>query len=245
MNKLPLLVVENVSKRFGGVEAVRDVSFSVDNGVVMGIIGPNGSGKTTLLNLISGVEPLTAGKILFREKRLDGLPPDRVTESGIAKTHQIPRPFNEMSVRENVAVAVMYGARRHAPSRDAMKEADTILSQVDLDHKKNILARNLTVQEKKRLELARAIATRPSLLLLDEVFAGLSPDEVRESMQLFRNLKKELNFTAIIVEHVLRAVLGLADSITVLHEGEKIAEGDPKSIVENIKVVEAYLGAAS
>jgi len=237
-----VLSVAEVRKDFGGVHALRGVSLSVAEGRIVGLIGPNGSGKTTLLNVIAGVEKPTAGSVMLDGQRIDNMPAHRVVELGIAKTHQIPKPFLGMTTRDNVGVAVLYGSRKDRDLGRAFDEANWVLRLVGLEPHAETLAANLTVQDRKRLELARVIATGSRILLLDEVFAGLSPDELREAMGLFTRLQKEIGFGALVVEHVMRAVLTLSDRVIVIDEGRKIAEGPPQQVVRQPAVIEAYLG---
>jgi len=240
---MPLLQALNVSKNFGGVQALKDVSLDLPESAVLGLIGPNGSGKSTLLNVIAGVDKPTSGIVKLDSKRIDNLRTNRVVRYGLAKTHQIPKPFFNMTARENVAVAVLYGRRNiHSPS-SALQEAERTLSLVGMGSRNDAPAGNLTVQEKKKLELARAIATGASVLLLDEVFAGLSPEELKDSIQLFKKLHEELHFSALVVEHVMRAVLSLSQKVMVLEEGRVIATGSPDEIVHDEKVIQAYLGS--
>ena len=240
---MPILQADKISKNFVGVQALRDVSFELPESAVMGLIGPNGSGKSTLLNIIAGLEKLTSGIVKLDSRRIDNLRANRVVGYGLAKTHQIPKPFSNMTARENVAVAVLYGRRNiHSPS-SALQEAERTLSLVGMGLRKDAPAGSLTVQEKKRLELARVIATGASVLLLDEVFAGLSPEELKDSIQLFKKLHEELGFSALVVEHVMRAVLNLSHEVIVLEEGQVIATGSPDEVVHNDKVIEAYLGS--
>ena len=240
---MPILQADKISKNFGGVQALRDVSFELPESAVIGLIGPNGSGKSTLLNIIAGLEKPTSGIVRLDSKRIDNLRANRVVGYGLAKTHQIPKPFSNMTARENVAVAVLYGRRNiHSPS-SALQEAERTLSLVGMGLRKDAPAGSLTVQEKKRLELARVIATGASVLLLDEVFAGLSPEELKDSIQLFKKLHEELGFSALVVEHVMRAVLNLSHEVIVLEEGQVIATGSPDEVVHNDKVIEAYLGS--
>ncbi len=222
---------------------MKDVSFDLPESAVLGLIGPNGSGKSTLLNIIAGLEKPTSGIVKLDSKRIDNLRANRVVGYGVAKTHQIPKPFSNMTTRENVAVAVLYGRRKIHSQNLAFKEAERILSLVGMGSRNDASAGSLTVQEKKRLELARAIATGASVLLLDEVFAGLSPEELKDSIQLFRKLHEELGFSALVVEHVMRAVLNLSHKVIVLEEGHVIAIGTPDDVVHNDKVIEAYLGS--
>jgi len=237
-----VLEVSNVHKYFGGVRAVQGVSLTVQEGHVVGLIGPNGSGKSTLLNVMAGVSKPTAGSVMLDGRRIDNMPAHRVVELGIAKTHQIPKPFLGMTTRDNVGVAVLYGSRKDRDLGRAFDEANWVLRLVGLEPHAETLAANLTVQDRKRLELARVIATGCRILLLDEVFAGLSPDELREAMGLFTRLQKEIGFGALVVEHVMRAVLTLSDRVIVIDEGRKIAEGPPQAVVRQPAVIEAYLG---
>src|SRR5947199_10867789 len=240
---MPILQASNISKNFGGVQALKDVSFDLPDSAVLGLIGPNGSGKSTLLNIIAGLEKPTSGIVKLDSRRIDNLRANRVVRYGLAKTHQIPKPFSNMTARENVAVAVLYGRRNIHSASSALQEAERTLSLVGMGSRKDAPAGNLTVQEKKKLELARAIATGASVLLLDEVFAGLSPEELKDSIQLFKKLHEELHFSALVVEHVMRAVLSLSQKVMVLEEGRVIATGSPDEIVHDEKVIQAYLGS--
>ena len=240
---MTLLQARNVSKNFGGVQALRDVSFDLPESAVIGLIGPNGSGKSTLLNIIAGLEKPTSGIVKLDGKRIDNLRANRVVRYGLVKTHQIPKPFSNMTARENVAVAVLYGRRNIHSPRPALEEAHSILALVGMESRRDVAADRLTVQEKKRVELARAIATGASILLLDEVFAGLSPGELKASIQLFRKLHDELRFSVLVVEHVMRAVLTLSQKVMVLEEGRIIATGSPDEVVHDEKVIQAYLGS--
>ncbi len=236
------LTAERITKDFGGVHALRDVSLSVAEGEVVGLIGPNGSGKTTMLNVLSGTLRPTSGTVHYGARKIDGLSENRITELGVAKTHQIPRPFLEMTVRENIAVAAMYGSRRIRDPSKAAEEADRVLALLGMEAEASVSAANLPVQSRKRLELARALATGARILLMDEVFAGQSQGEVQLSMELFARVQSELKFGALIVEHVLQAVLSLAGRVVVLVEGQKIAEGTAHEVTQHPAVIEAYLG---
>lgn len=239
---MPTIEVIGVTKNFGGVQALRGVSLSLSDSAVLGLIGPNGSGKSTLLSIIAGVQRPTSGSVKLDGREIGGLRADRIVRLGVAMTYQIPRPFVSMSVKENVALAALYG--RGLRSLDlAMEEADRTLTMVGMEHRKDFPAGSLTAQEKKRLELAKALATGARVLLLDEVFAGLSSDELKNSVSLFRKLHEELKFSAIVVEHVMRAVLKISETVVVLHEGQVIAAGSPEQIVHDEKVIQAYLGS--
>ncbi len=239
---MPAVEVSNLSKSFGGVQALRGVSLSLGESEVLGLIGPNGSGKSTLLNVIAGVQKPTSGTVKLGGRAISGMRPDAIVKLGVAKTYQIPKPFASMSVRENVAVAALYGRRLRSVG-PALEEADRTLAIVGMGDRSDLAAGSLTAQEKKRLELAKAIATGAKVLLLDEVFAGLSSEELRDSIALFRKMHEELRFSALVVEHVMRAVLNVSEGVVVLEEGRVIAAGSPDQIVHDERVVQAYLGS--
>ncbi len=238
-----ILEVDGVTKRFRGLAAVRDVSFAVAEGAIFGLMGANGAGKTTIFSMIAGNERPTAGSIRFGGRPIEGLRPWRISELGIARTFQIVRPFPGISVRENVALAVLYGARREASPEVARREADGILDEVGLSAQADLEARRLTLAARKRLEIARALGTRPKLLLLDEVLAGLTPTEVQAAVELLRHVHRRYSLTIIMVEHVLRALMQLCTKVVVLHHGEKIAEGSPDAVSADPAVIQAYFGA--
>jgi len=236
-----ILTVENVTKRFGGLTALDGVSFKVRRNEILGLIGPNGAGKTTLFNVISGVYKPEIGRVLFKDIDITGWPPHRVARLGIARTHQIVKPFPDLTVKENVMVGALFG-RKWLGELEASRIADEVLEFVGLKEKADFLARSLNVQEKKRLELARALASEPELLLLDEVLAGLTPAEVKQMLEVLRDVRKEKGVTIIMVEHVMHAVMEISDRIVVLHFGKKIAEGSPEEVANDPNVVTAYLG---
>jgi branched-chain amino acid transport system ATP-binding protein len=239
-----ILKGEKVSKNFGGLFALKDVDFYVKEGEIVALIGPNGAGKTTLFNCLCGLYPFS-GDITFRNRSIKGLKPYEICKLEIGRTFQIVKPFLEMTVIENVMVAALYGARAnydHINLEAARDIAMDCLEQVNLKDKRDWLAKNLTLQEKKLLELARALGTKPRLLLLDEPISGLSPTEVIDVLRLIRKLRDEIKLTIFWIEHVMNAVMKVADRIIVLHQGQKIAEGTANEIANNEKVIEAYLG---
>jgi len=238
---MPVLQVENVYKSFGGVHALQGVSMSVEKGEILGLIGPNGAGKTTLFNVITGVYKPDRGKVIIFGRDVTGWPPHRIAMLGVARTFQIPKPFPDLTVYENVLVSIKFSNRKMS-DLEAAEEAKRILEFLGLDRHAHMLAAQLNVALEKRLELARALARKPRLLLLDEVLAGLNPAEVSYMLEKIRLAKKEFDLTIVMIEHVMHAVMEIADRIVVLHLGRKLAEGTPEEIATNPKVIEAYLG---
>src|SRR5262245_22217123 len=235
-----LLSVDGVTKHFRGLLAVDKASFDVADGEIFAVIGPNGAGKTTLFNMIAGVYVPDGGSISFAGERIAGLSPDKICRRGIARTFQIVRPFPALSVEDNVIV----GALLHRHDVDEARErARDLLRRLELYDKRNQTASSLTLPDRKRMEMARALATQPKLLLLDEVMAGLRPTEIDRIVATLRALNRETGLTVLLIEHVMRAVMALAGRILVLHHGAVIAHGRPDEVVRNAAVIDSYLGA--
>jgi branched-chain amino acid transport system ATP-binding protein len=235
-----LLQVSGVTKRFGGLQALTKITFDLPEGQILGLIGPNGAGKTTLFNVINGVYAPEEGQVTFRGEDITRMKPYSVAQRGMARTHQIVRPLNELTVRENVMVGACFGRERCSLAK-ASKIADQVLETVKLAVRTNQLAGSLNVAQKKRLELARALAARPFLLLLDEVLAGLNHAEISTMVETIQEIRQQ-GVTIIMIEHVMRAIMNLSDRLIVLDYGQQIAEGNPQDIVNNQQVIEAYLG---
>jgi branched-chain amino acid transport system ATP-binding protein len=236
-----ILEGQSVSKYFGGLAAVSDVDFNVDQGEIMGLIGPNGAGKTTLFNLVSAAFPVSSGEIRFKGNKISGLKPHRVCKIGIGRTFQETKVFGNMPVLQNVLVGAFFGTPNRISGADAAREASQALEFVGLSAMAGHLIQDLTLVNQKRVEVARALATRPELLLLDELMAGLNPAEVSEAMELVTKIR-DTGITIFMVEHVMKAIMGICERIMVLHHGEKIAEGTPQEITSNKTVIEIYLG---
>ena len=237
-----LLSVRNLTRRYGGNLAVNDVSFDVMDGEILGVMGANGAGKTTLFSMIAGNVKPSSGQILLQGEAIHGKPPEQVNAKGIARTFQIVRPFAGMTVLENVAVGVMYGSGRTASPARARERAAQLLREMGLGHRAETPASQLNLAGRKRLEITRALATQPRLLLLDEVLAGLNATEVSEALDLIREVQQRYRLSIVIIEHVMKALMRLSDRIVVLHEGRKVVEGAPTDIVNDPRVIKAYLG---
>jgi branched-chain amino acid transport system ATP-binding protein len=234
-----ILQVQGVSKSFRGLRAVREASFELGEGSISALIGPNGAGKTTIFNMIAGVYRPDSGKIVFQGREIQGMRPDQVCAAGIGRTFQIVKPFAGLSVLDNVTVGAFLRERSTAGARSVSL---SILRTLGLEAKANLPASSLTLPDRKRLEVARALATRPRLLLLDEVMAGLRPTETDQMVQVFRDINGSEGLTILLIEHVMRAVMALARHIGVLHHGEVIARGTPQEMVRDPAVLECYLG---
>jgi branched-chain amino acid transport system ATP-binding protein len=235
----PILRAEKVSKRFGGLKAVDEVDLELAENEILGVIGPNGAGKTTLFSLIAGSIPPTSGTVRLGEKVISGLPAHRAVHAGVVRTHQIVRPFANLTVLENVMVGAIYGKRGPSGARDRALE---VMRFVGLADRAEQLPPGLTLAGRKRLELARALATEPRVLLLDEVIAGVNPVEALQMAELIKKVREQRRLSMILIEHVMPAVMALSDRVIVLDAGKKISEGKPQEVVRDPKVIAAYLG---
>lgn len=236
----PILSVEELTKNFGGLVAVNKLTFSVGEGETLGLMGPNGAGKTTVFNLICGVYKPSSGEIRFGANRINGLPPHRVCQLGIARTSQVPQPFVNLTVFQNLLVAARYG--RGLSNEAAGKLADEVLGLTDLWHRRNMLASNLALLDLKRLGLARALATRPQLLLIDEIAGGLTEEEIPALLKILKSVR-DMGITIILIEHVMTVLLRAVERVVVLNEGSQLFEGGPDEVLKAKSVVEAYFGS--
>ena len=235
----PLLEVRGISKRFRGLRAVTDVSLSVEAGHIVALIGPNGAGKTTTFNMIAGVYRPDEGEILLDGQPLQGRRPDEICMAGVGRTFQLVKPFAGLSVLDNVVIGAL---RRHSDVATARKKSLAILERLGIGEKSEQQASSLTLPDRKRLEVARALATEPRILLLDEVMAGLRPTETDRMVAIFKDINRETGLTILLIEHVMRAVMALSREIHVLHHGELIASGAPDEVVRHPAVLDCYLG---
>lgn len=235
---MALLEVHNITKRFGGLVAVNDLSLSVNKGEILGMIGPNGAGKTTAFNMISGYYQPNEGRVVFDSKDITGFRPDQVCKLGLARTFQVVKPFPHLSVLDNVIVGAY---NRTNNKQEAGKKAQEILDFLGMRNMTEQLAGGLSVAGRKRLEIAKVLATEPKMILLDEAMAGLRPKETDEIIELVRQISQQ-GVALLLVEHVMKVIMSLADRIVVIHHGEKIAEGEPQQVVQDKAVIDAYLG---
>jgi branched-chain amino acid transport system ATP-binding protein len=238
---MPILEGQDVTKYFGGLTAVSHVDFHVDKGEIVGLIGPNGAGKTTLFNLISGAIPFKSGEIIFKDQKLKGLKPNKICKMGVGRTFQEIKIFADMPVFQNVLMGAFFGTPTRISGADAAEEATQALEFVELSAMSAIPVQDLTLVNQKRVEVARALSTKPELLLLDELMAGLNATETSEAMELVTRIR-DSGITIFMVEHVMKAIMGICERIMVLHHGEKITDGTPQEIAANKTVIEIYLG---
>ncbi|MGB9887157.1 MAG: ABC transporter ATP-binding protein [Moorellales bacterium] len=236
-----ILEIEDLTKRFGGLVAVNNLSLHVEEGEIVGLIGPNGAGKTTVFNLVSGALVPDEGRIRFKGREIGGRKPHQICRLGVARTFQSVRIFPSLTVYENVLTGCVFGAAGRVAHSEVAREVEAALEFVGLDRMAAAPARDLTLVNQKRLEVARALACRPELLLLDEMMAGLNPAEVGEAMELIGRIR-ERGITVVMIEHVMKAIMTVCHRIVVLHHGEKIAEGKPEEVAQNRQVIEVYLG---
>ena len=233
-----LMEVKNITKRFGGLAALSNVSFDIEEGSIIGIIGPNGAGKTTLFNCICGLLEITEGDLIFCGESVKGLPPYKMADKGVARAFQIVKPFGNMTTLQNVMVGAFCKTNHYKEAEELAMDA---LRKVSLDSRANVMAKHLNLGQRKRLEIAKALATQPRLLLLDEVMAGLTPPEVKDMIEVIRDINKS-GITIVLIEHIMDAIMSLSHHIVVISFGKKIAEGTPEEIAHNEQVQEAYFG---
>ncbi len=238
---MPLLEGQGVTKYFGGLVAVANVDFEINQGEIVGLIGPNGAGKTTLFNLISGALPPKSGVIKFKDKVINGMKPDTICKLGIGRTFQLIKIFSNMTVEQNVLLGALFGVAKTVSPADAARNTTKLLEFMELVQFRGLLARELTLVNQKKLEVARALATDPQLLMLDELMAGLNQTEVMHAMDLVKRIQQS-GITILMIEHVMSAIMAICQRIIVLHHGEKIAEGLPQEIATNKRVIEVYFG---
>ncbi|MEA3453695.1 MAG: ABC transporter ATP-binding protein [Candidatus Caldatribacteriota bacterium] len=238
-----ILKIKNLSKHFGALKAVDEVSFEVKKGEIVGLIGPNGAGKTTLTNLVNGTYSKTTGKVFFKGSDVSDLKPYQIARMGLTRTYQVVKPLIGMTVEENVLVGSLYGRdKRNTDMKNASERAKKIIKLVGLESKKDSSVSDITLPDLKKMEFARVLAMEPEVVFLDEVMAGLNPTEVEEASILVKKVRLEKDLTIVYIEHIMKAVMGISDRIVVLHHGRKIVEGTPQKVVNDPAVIEAYLG---
>jgi branched-chain amino acid transport system ATP-binding protein len=238
-----LIEGKRLTKHFGGLPAVDQVDFQIEKGEILGLIGPNGAGKTTLVNAISGVYPVTSGQILFKGEDITNCSPPKVVKMGIARTFQIVQPFPGMTVKENVAIGALFGKAGHEKDmKAAFQDAERWLEFVNLGQYKKAEVNEINISHRKRMDLAKTLAMEPELLMLDEVMAGLNTKDIEEMMALVQQINRDLQKTLLVIEHVMKALMGISQRVMVLHHGQKIAEEVPERIVQDENVIKAYLG---
>lgn len=235
-----MLSVKNLTKQFGKLKAVDDLSFDIEKGEIMGLVGPNGAGKTTLFNMVNGLYKPTKGKVFFKEEDITGLPPFDICHMGIGRSYQVPKPFGSLTLYENCLVAAQHGSG--LGREEAREKVLEVLKFMDLYEKRNFLPEEIGIVDLKRLEVARGLSTSPDLLLLDEMAGGLTPEEVKEAQKLVKSINKDMEITIFLIEHVIPMVTETVDRLVVISEGSKIAEGDPEECFEKEEVIKSYLG---
>ena len=238
---MPMLEGQNVTKYFGGLAAISNVDFNVNDSEIVGLIGPNGAGKTTLFNLISGAIPLKSGVIKFKDKEISCLRPHQICKLGIGRTFQLVKVFSHMSVFENVMCGALFGMPKAVSRNNAIKLSHELLDFMQLSGVRDVIVKDLTLVNQKKVEVARALATQPKVLLLDELMAGLNSTEVAQSIEMVKRIR-EKGITILMIEHVMSAIMAVCSRIMVLHHGVKIAEGTPQEVANNSKVIEVYFG---